>query len=62
MRKAVTGTRQGTRYSVPNVEFHECPDCGERVYDALAIRQIEKYFERAIETKKLTKDCLDRSV
>lgn len=43
VRKAVIGTRQGTRYSVPNVEFHECPDCGERVYDSLAIRQIERH-------------------
>ena len=43
VRKAVTGTRQGKRYSSPAVEFYECPDCGERIYDAAAIRQIEQH-------------------
>jgi len=41
VRKAVTGTREGKRYSAPAVEFYECADCGERVYDSTAIRQIE---------------------
>ena len=41
VRKTVSGTRQGKRYSVPAVEFHECPDCGERIYDPTAMRQIE---------------------
>jgi len=43
VRKAVTGTRQGKRYSAPAVEFYECPDCGERIYDPTAIRQIEQH-------------------
>jgi YgiT-type zinc finger domain-containing protein len=42
VRKTVSGTRQGKRYSVPAVEFYECPDCGERVYDPAAMRQIEQ--------------------
>lgn len=42
VRKTVTGTRQGRRYSVPGVEFYECSDCGERIYDPTAIRQIEQ--------------------
>jgi len=41
--KTVRGTRQGKPYAAPKVEFYECPDCGERVYDSLAIRQIEKH-------------------
>jgi YgiT-type zinc finger domain-containing protein len=43
VRKTVTGTRHGKRYSAPDVEFYECPECGERVYDPLAIKQIEKH-------------------
>jgi len=42
VRKTVNGIRQGKRYSVPAVEFHECPECGERVYDPTAMRQIEQ--------------------
>ena len=42
VRKTVSGTRQGKRYSVPAVEFYECPDCGERIYDPTAMRQIEQ--------------------
>jgi len=28
-------------YVVPALEFYECPDCGERVYDREAMRKIE---------------------
>ena len=43
VKKLVTGTRNGKRYSAPDIEFYECPDCGERVYDPAAIRRIEKH-------------------
>jgi len=43
VRKTVTATRQGKRHSVPAVEFYECPDCGERIYDPAAMRQIEEH-------------------
>jgi predicted RNA-binding Zn-ribbon protein involved in translation (DUF1610 family) len=28
---------------VPNLEFYECPDCGERIYDRDAMRKIEAH-------------------
>jgi len=28
-------------YSVPSLEFYECPVCGERIYDRQAMKQIE---------------------
>ena len=31
----------GRSYTVPSLEFYECPDCGEKVYDREAIRKIE---------------------
>jgi YgiT-type zinc finger domain-containing protein len=42
VRRTVRGTHQGRRYSVPGVEFYECPDCGEKIYDPVAMRQIER--------------------
>jgi YgiT-type zinc finger domain-containing protein len=30
-------------YTVPAVEFYECANCGERVYDRTAIQKIEAY-------------------
>jgi len=42
VRRTVNGTRQGRRYSAPGVEFYECPDCGEQIYDPTAMRQIEQ--------------------
>ena len=38
-----TGKFQGRSYTVPSLEFYECPDCGERIYDRQAIRRIETY-------------------
>jgi YgiT-type zinc finger domain-containing protein len=43
VRKMVTGSRGGKHYSAPNIEFYECPDCGERVYDSVAMRRIEEH-------------------
>lgn len=51
VRKTVTGTRQGKRYSAPSVEFYECPDCGERVYDPAAVQQIEQYSHVAMKRR-----------
>jgi YgiT-type zinc finger domain-containing protein len=36
-----TGRVNGEAYSVPALEFYECPDCGERVYDREAMRRIQ---------------------
>ena len=36
-----SGEYKGHAYLVANLEFDECPDCGERVYDPDAMRAIE---------------------
>ncbi|MBI2210786.1 MAG: YgiT-type zinc finger protein [Deltaproteobacteria bacterium] len=49
VRRSWTGSFKGKRYTVPNLQYHECPDCGEKVYDRDAMREIEAYspaFER----------------
>ena len=33
----------GQAYVVPALEYWECPDCGEGVYEASAMRKIEEY-------------------
>jgi len=47
----VSGTRQGKRYSVPGVEFYECPDCDEQIYDPAAMRQIEQRSRIGVRNK-----------
>jgi YgiT-type zinc finger domain-containing protein len=34
---------RGKAYIVPALRFHECPDCGEKVFDRDAMRKIEAY-------------------
>lgn len=41
--RSITRTHKGRRYVVPNLEFHECPVCGERLYGPEAMRRIEAY-------------------
>jgi len=56
VRRNWTGQLEGKSYTVPNLEYYECPDCGERVYDPEAMRRIQEYspaFEKS-HTKKKT--------
>ena len=41
VRRNLTGRFAGRSYTVPSVEYYECPDCGEKVYDREAMRKIE---------------------
>jgi len=41
VRRDLTREFRGQTYSVPDVEFHECPDCGEKIYDREAMQKIE---------------------
>jgi len=43
VRRKWTGNFHGQRYSVTRLEFHECPACGEKVYDRDAMRKIEAH-------------------
>lgn len=37
------GKYHDTVYTVPELEFHECPVCNERVFDPEAIAKIREY-------------------
>ncbi len=39
----VVRRHEGQEYVVPAVALHECPDCGEKVYDREAMLKIEAY-------------------
>ena len=41
VRRNWSGEYKGRRYMVENLEFYECPDCRERIYDRDAMRAIE---------------------
>jgi YgiT-type zinc finger domain-containing protein len=41
VRRKWSGEYRGQSYTVENLEFHECPDCKEQVYDPEAMRAIE---------------------
>ncbi len=43
VRRDWTDKFQGKKYTVPDLEFYECPVCGEKVYDREAMRKIEAH-------------------
>ncbi len=49
---------KGQAYIVPDLEFWECPACGERLFDHNAMRKIEAYspaFARKRSKRKVSK-------
>lgn len=54
-RQDFTETVKEQTYTVPDLEFYECPDCGEKLFDAAAMRKIEAYspsFAKSRQKKK----------
>ena len=61
IRKNLTSSFAGQTYTVPLLEFYECPHCGEKVYDRDAMGRIEmvspafskpcQKFQRGIEPR-----------
>ena len=47
----------GKPYTVPNLEFHECPDCGERLYSPEAMRKIESYSPAFAKRRRLKRSA-----
>lgn len=43
IRRDWQGEYEGRQYKVKNLEFCECPACGEKVYDREAMRNIEAH-------------------
>jgi len=47
VRRTLNRTCQGRAYKVPNVTFHECPDCGEQVFSPEAMDKIAAHRPKA---------------
>ena len=45
----------GQPYLVPDLEFYECPDCGERLCDRETMRKIEAHSPAFAKVSKKTK-------
>ena len=41
VRRDWSGEFQGKKYNIEALDFYECPDCGEQVFDPEAMRRIE---------------------
>jgi YgiT-type zinc finger domain-containing protein len=41
VRRDFSNEFQGQKYTVPDLDFYECVNCGERIYDPQAMRRIE---------------------
>jgi YgiT-type zinc finger domain-containing protein len=51
VRRKWTGKFQGQTYSVPKLEFQQCPACDEKVYGREAMRKIEAHSPAHIKTR-----------
>lgn len=58
VRRDWTGEFQGQTYTVPELEFYECPDCDERIYDRHAMRMIEAYSPAFAKARVATRVCV----
>ncbi|PKO21445.1 MAG: hypothetical protein CVU38_14715 [Chloroflexi bacterium HGW-Chloroflexi-1] len=43
VQRDLTREFQGQSYTVPALEFYECPNCGERLYDWEAVQKMQAY-------------------
>lgn len=50
-----TSAVHGETYTVPALEFYECPDCGEKLFDREAMRKIEAYSPAYAKKKVMKK-------
>lgn len=56
VRRDVKGTFRGRPYVVRGVEFEECPDCGESLYDLDAMAKLESARSALNVGKRVTAD------
>ena len=52
VRQDWIGEYRGQKHVVPDLEYRECEDCGEKIYDREAMRKIEAHspaFEKYME-------------
>ncbi|MGH9845318.1 MAG: type II toxin-antitoxin system MqsA family antitoxin [Blastocatellia bacterium] len=50
VKRDLKRTFKGVDYTVPSLEFYECPNCGEKLFDREAMRKIEAHSPAYKET------------
>jgi YgiT-type zinc finger domain-containing protein len=55
VRRTWSGEFRGLPYKVPALEYHECPACGEKIYDRKALKKIEAHSPAFAMTHKAAK-------
>jgi len=58
VRQDWAGEFRGQPYTVPDLEFYECPDCGERIYDREAMRKIEACSPAFVQVRVGAQACV----
>jgi hypothetical protein len=53
----VTRRYKGRSYVVPDLEFHECPACQEKLYGREAMRRIEAHSPAFARVRRLAKSA-----
>jgi YgiT-type zinc finger domain-containing protein len=54
VKRDLSRSFKGQPYTVPMVEFYECPNCGEKVYDHEAMLKIESCSPAYRKAKSVT--------
>jgi YgiT-type zinc finger domain-containing protein len=57
VRRNWTGEFQGKTYTIPDLEFHQCPACWERVLDREAWRRIQALVPAFAQTRLMTRSA-----
>ena len=55
IKKDQTREFKGQKYVVPDLEYQECPVCGEEIYSPDAVRKIETYSPAFTQSEKQKK-------
>jgi YgiT-type zinc finger domain-containing protein len=42
VKKDWIGSYNGRKYMVPSLEYYECPNCNEKIYDKNAMKRIQE--------------------
>ncbi len=51
VRRNWSAKSHGKSYTVPLLEFYECPVCGEKIFDRQAMRRIEEHSPAFAKTR-----------
>jgi YgiT-type zinc finger domain-containing protein len=57
VRRNWTGEFQGKTYTIPDLEFHQCPACWERILDREALRRIKASVPAFVQSQLMARSA-----